>query len=337
MYRRLYSARRARKGRDFIIRQAQQINRTLDGWEIQHKHILSPTSTMTAQEAFRLTELRFTLCTLRVLAQRLNHVSNDRCSRLEYARVGLRLLQETCDTRGDNIVGLALYQRYVFLVKDWRRGLMSLSICLNYSATLFLQLFIAIMEENRQDHRIDAELLSTFAEHMNFFTSKLSPTSHSSKAAYMASLCSNIALSIQVLDVGYLTRQTPFRTRSTPDSPGLTTILTASTFWPEIVEGSSLSVGVPTSFIGDHSWELSSFPTDGNFNMKLHGGPASSYEQHRLLVGSTSTAGFAYRPDLAGVGSMEFDAILDTFASYDHGGGLMHNDSSKYSGRVDVL
>jgi hypothetical protein len=200
---------------------------------------------------------------------------------------------------------------------------MSLSFCLNYSATLFLQLFIVTMEENQQDHRIDAELLSTFAEHMNF-TSILSPTSHSSKAAYMTSLCSNIALSIQVLDDGYLTRQTPpSRTSSTPDSSGLTTISTASTFWPEIVEGSR--VGVPTSFIGEPSWELSSFPTDGNFNMKLHGRPASSYEQHRLLVGSTPTAGFAYRPDLAEVGSTEFDAILDTFASYDHGGGLMHN------------
>jgi hypothetical protein len=204
---------------------------------------------------------------------------------------------------------------------------MSLSICLNYSATLFLQLFIAIMEENQQDHRIDVELLSTFAEHMNFFTSKLSPISHSSKTAYMTRLCSNIALSIQGLDDGHLTRQTPpSRTTSTPDSPGLTTISTASTFWPEIVEGSSLSVGVPTSFIGDSSWELPSFPTDGNFNMKLHEGPASSYEQHRLLVGSTPTAGFAYIPDLAGVGSMEFDSILDTFALYDHGGGLMHND-----------
>jgi RNA-binding protein YlmH len=115
VYQRLYSARGARKGRDFIIRQAQHINRTLDEWEIQHKHILSPTSTMTAQEACRLTELRFTLCTLRVLTQRLNHASKDRCSRLEYARVGLRLLQETCDTRGDSVVGLALYQRYVFL------------------------------------------------------------------------------------------------------------------------------------------------------------------------------------------------------------------------------
>jgi RNA-binding protein YlmH len=118
VYQRLYSVRGARKGRDFIIRQAQQINRTLDEWEFQHKHILSPTSTMTAQEAFRLTELRFTLCTLRVLTQRLNHASNNRCSRLEYARAGLRLLQETCDTRGDSVVGLALYQRYAFLVKD---------------------------------------------------------------------------------------------------------------------------------------------------------------------------------------------------------------------------
>jgi hypothetical protein len=201
---------------------------------------------------------------------------------------------------------------------------MSLSVCLNYSATLFLQLFIAIMEENQQDHSIDAELLSTFAEHMNFFASKLSPTSHSSKAAYMATICSNIALSIQVLDDGYLTRQTPHsRISSTPDSPGLRTISTASTSWPEIVEG--LSVGVPTSFRGEPSWELSSFPTDGNFNMKMHGGPASPYEQHRLLVGSTPTAEFANRPDLARVGSTEFDTILDTCASYDHGGGLVHD------------
>jgi hypothetical protein len=201
---------------------------------------------------------------------------------------------------------------------------MSLSVDLNYSATLFLELFIAIMEENQQDRRIDAELLSTFAEHMNFFTSKLSPTSHSSKAAYMTSLCSNIALSIQVLGDGYLTRQTPpSRIISTPDSPGLTSISTASTFWPEIVEG--LSVGVPTSFIGEPSWELFSFPTDRNFNKKPHGGPASPYEQHRL-VGSIPTAEFAYRPDLAVVGSTEFDAILDTFASYDHGGGLKHNN-----------
>jgi hypothetical protein len=200
---------------------------------------------------------------------------------------------------------------------------MSLSLCLNYSTTLFLQLFIAIMEENQQDHSIDAELLSTFAEHMNFFTSKLSPTSHASKAAYMTSLCSNIALSIPVLDDGYLTRQTPpSRISSTPDSPGLRSILTASTFWPEIVDG--LSVGVPTSFIGEPSWELPSFPTDGNFNMNLHGGPASPYEQHRLLVGSTPTAGYAYRSDLARVGSTEFDTILDTCASYDHGGRLMH-------------
>jgi hypothetical protein len=109
VYQRLYSGRGARKGRDFIIRQVQQINRTLDDWEIQHKYTLSPTSTMTAQEAFLLTELRFTLCTLRVLTQRLNHASKDRFSRLEYARVGLRLLKETCDTRGDSVVGLALY------------------------------------------------------------------------------------------------------------------------------------------------------------------------------------------------------------------------------------
>jgi hypothetical protein len=202
---------------------------------------------------------------------------------------------------------------------------MSLSICLNYSAALFLELFIAIMEENQQDHRIDAELLSTFVEHMNF-TSKLPPTSHSSKAAYMTRLCSNIALSIQLLDDGYLRRQTPpSRTSSTPNSPGLTTISTASTFWPELVEGFSLSVGVPTAFIGEPSWELSSFPTDGNLNMKLHEGPASAYEQHRL-VGSIPTAEFAYRPHLAVVDSTEFDAILDTFTSYDHGGGLMHND-----------
>jgi hypothetical protein len=203
---------------------------------------------------------------------------------------------------------------------------MSLSICLNYSAALFLELFIAIMEEHQQDHRIDAELLSTFAEHMNF-TSKLPPRSHSSKAAYMTSLCSNIALSIQVLDDGYVTRQTPpSRTISTPDSPGLTIISTAATVWPELVEGSSLGVGVPTAFIGEPSWELTSFPTGGNFNMKLHEGQASSYEQHRLLVGSTPPAEFAYRPDLAGVGSTKFDAILDTFTSYDQGGGLMHND-----------
>jgi hypothetical protein len=196
---------------------------------------------------------------------------------------------------------------------------MSLSVCLNYSAALFLQLFIAIMEENQQDHRIDAELLSTFAEHMNF-TSILSPTSHSSKAAYMTRLCSNIALSIQMLDDGYLTRQTPpSRTSSTSDSSGLTTISASSTVWPEIVEG--LSVGVPTPLIGEPSWELSSFPTDRIFNKKLHGGPASSY------VGSTPSAEYAYRPDLARVGPTELDAILDTFASYDHGGELMHNDS----------
>jgi hypothetical protein len=202
---------------------------------------------------------------------------------------------------------------------------MSPSICLNYSATLFLQLFIAIMEENQKDHRIDAELLSTVAEHMNFFTSILSPTSHSSKAAYMTRLCSNIALSIQMLDDGYSTRQTPpSRTSSTSDSPGLTTILASSTFWPAIAEG--LSVGVPTPLKGEPSWELSSFPTNRTFNKKLHGGPASSYEQHRLLVGSTPTAEYAYRPDLAAVDSMEFDAILDTFASYDHGRELMHND-----------
>lgn len=301
MYQRLYSAQGARKGRDFIIRQAHQIDRTLDEWEIQHKHILSPTSSMTAQEVFRLTELRFILCTLRILTQRLNHASNDRCSRLKYARAGLRLLQETCDTRGDSVTGLALYQRYVFHVKDEHRGLMSLSVCLNYSTTLFLQLFIAIVEENQQDHRIDAELLSTCADHMNSFTSKLSPTSHSSKAAYMTSLCSSIALFIQVLDDSYLTRQTPSRTSATPDSLGLMTTSTASTFWPEIVEDSSLSVEFPTSFIGEPSWELSSFPTDGYFNMKLHGGPASPYERHRLLVGSTPTAEFAHRPDLAGV------------------------------------
>jgi hypothetical protein len=86
-----------------------------------------------------------------------------------------------------------------------------------------------------------------------------------------------------------------------------------------------LSAGIPVSFIGDPSWELSTFPTDGNFNMKMHEAQAKSYEQYGL-VGSTPTAGFAYRPELAGMGSMEFDAMLDTFASYDHAGGLMHND-----------
>ncbi|KAF4176615.1 hypothetical protein CNMCM8927_003165 [Aspergillus lentulus] len=313
VYQRLYSARTAHEGRDYIIRQAQQINRTLDDWEIQHKHVLSPASTMTAQEAFRLTELRYTLCTLRVLTQRLEHTSNNRCSRLEYARAGLRLLQETCDTRGDSIVELALYQ--------------SPSICLNYSTTLFLELFVAIMKEYQQDHRIDAELLSTFAAHTSFFSAKSSPASRASKTAYMAGLCSNIALSIQTLDDGYFPNQMPLsRPNSIPDSPGLTTISTVSTFGPEILESSSLSAGIPVSFIRDPSWELSSFPTDGNFNMKMHEAQAKSYDQYGLLVGSTPTTGFAHRPELAGMGSMEFDAMLDTFASYDHVGGLMHND-----------
>ncbi|GFG06145.1 phosphate-repressible phosphate permease pho-4 [Aspergillus lentulus] len=311
VYQRLYSARTAREGRDYIIRQAQQINRTLDDWEIQHKHVLSPASTMTAQEAFRLTELRYTLCTLRVLTQRLEHTSNNRCSRLEYARAGLRLLQETCDTRGDSIVELALYQ----------------SICLNYSTTLFLELFVAIMKEYQQDHRIDAELLSTFAAHTSFFSAKSSPASRASKTAYLAGLCSNIALSIQTLDGGYFPNQMPLsRPNSIPDSPGLTTISTVSTFGPEILESSSLSAGIPVSFIRDPTWELSSFPTDENFNMKMHEAQAKSYEQYGLLVGSTPTTGFAHRPELAGMGSMEFDAMLDTFASYDHVGGLMHND-----------
>jgi hypothetical protein len=311
MYQCLYSARTTRKGRDYIICQVQQINRTLDDWEIQHKHILSPACTMTEQEAFRLTELRYTLCTLRVLTQRLEHASNDRCSRLEYARAGLRLLQETCDTAGDSVVGLALYQ----------------SICLNYSMALFLEVFIAIIEEYQQDHRIDAELLSSFAAHMNFFSAKSSPTAHASKAAYMAGLCSNIALSIQMLDDGYFLREIPpSRPNSIPDSPGLTTISTVSTFGPEILETPSLSVDIPTSFIGVPSWELSSFPTDGNFNVKMHEAQEKPYEQHGLLVGSTPTAGFAYRPELAGMSSMEFDAMLDTFALYDHRGGLTQND-----------
>ncbi|GIC89043.1 Zn(II)2Cys6 transcription factor [Aspergillus udagawae] len=311
MYQCLYSARTTRKGRDYIICQVQQINRTLEDWEIQHKHILSPACTMTEQEAFRLTELRYTLCTLRVLTQRLEHASNDRCSRLEYARSGLRLLQETCGTAGDSVVGLALYQ----------------SICLNYSMALFLEVFIAIIEEYQQDHRIDAELLSSFAAHMNFFSAKSSPTAHASKAAYMAGLCSNIALSIQMLDDGYFPREIPpSRPNSIPDSPGLTTISTVSTFGPEMLETPSLSVDIPTSFIGVPSWELSSFPTDGNFNVKMHEAQAEPYEQHGLLVGSTPTAGFAYRPELAGMSSMEFDAMLDTFALYDHRGGLTQND-----------
>ncbi|EAW17346.1 Zn(II)2Cys6 transcription factor [Aspergillus fischeri NRRL 181] len=310
VYQHLYSAQTAHKGRDYILRQAQQINRTLDEWEIQHKHILSPASTMTAQEAFRLTELRYTLCTLRVLTRRLEHSSNNRCSRLEYARAGLRLLQETCDTRGDSVVELALYQ----------------SFCLNYSMTLYLELFIAVMKEYQQDHRIETELLSSFAAHMNFFSTKSSPTSQASKAAYMTSLCTNIALGIQMQDDGFPHQLALSRPNSAPDSPGLTTISAASTFGPEILESSSSTVGIPTSIIGDPSWELSSFATDGNLNMKMHETQAKSYEQYGLLAGSTPTTGFAYRPELAGMGSMEFDAMLDTFASYDHVGGLMHHD-----------
>jgi hypothetical protein len=192
---------------------------------------------------------------------------------------------------------------------------------------LFLEVFIAIIEEYQQDHRIDAELLSSFAAHMNFFSAKSSPTAHASKAAYMAGLCSNIALSIQMLDDGYFPREIPpSRPNSIPDSPGLTTISTVSTFGPEILETPSLSVDIPTSFIGVPSWELSSFPTDGNFNVKMHEAQEKPYEQHGLLVGSTPTAGFAYRPELAGMSSMEFDAMLDTFALYDHRGGLTQND-----------
>ncbi|KAH1440655.1 hypothetical protein KXV29_006324 [Aspergillus fumigatus] len=302
VYQRLYSAQTAHKGREYISRQTQQINRTLDDWEIQHKHILSPASTMTAQEAFCLTELRYTLCTLRVLAQRLEHTANNRRSRVEYARAGLRLLRETCDTHGDSVVELALYQ----------------SICLSYYMTLFLELFIAIMKEYQQDHRADAELLSSFAAHMNFFSAKSSPTSQASKAAYMTSLCTDIALAIQMLDDGFPQQTALSRPNSVPDSPGLTTTSTASTFGPEILESSSWPAGIPTSYIGDPSWELSSFATDGNLNMKMHETQAKSYEQYGLSAESTPTAGFAYRSDLAGMGSMEFDAMLDTFASYDH-------------------
>ncbi|KEY79761.1 transcription factor C6 [Aspergillus fumigatus] len=329
VYQRLYSAQTAHKGREYISRQTQQINRTLDEWEIQHKHILSPASTMTAQEAFCLTELRYTLCTLRVLAQRLEHTANNRRSRVEYARAGLRLLRETCDTHGDSVVELALYQRYACLFGCRNSGhldLTSPSICLSYYMTLFLELFIAIMKEYQQDHRADAELLSSFAAHMNFFSAKSSPTSQASKAAYMTSLCTDIALAIQMLDDGFPQQTALSRPNSVPDSPGLTTTSTASTFGPEILESSSWPAGIPTSYIGDPSWELSSFATDGNLNMKMHETQAKSYEQHGLSAESTPTAGFAYRSDLAGMGSMEFDAMLDTFASYDHVGALLHSD-----------
>lgn len=284
---------------------------------------------MTAQEAFCLTELRYTLCTLRVLAQRLEHTANNRRSRVEYARAGLRLLRETCDTHGDSVVELALYQRYACLFGCRNSGhldLTSPSICLSYYMTLFLELFIAIMKEYQQDHRADAELLSSFAAHMNFFSAKSSPTSQASKAAYMTSLCTDIALAIQMLDDGFPQQTALSRPNSVPDSPGLTTTSTASTFGPEILESSSWPAGIPTSYIGDPSWELSSFATDGNLNMKMHETQAKSYEQYGLSAESTPTAGFAYRSDLAGMGSMEFDAMLDTFASYDHVGALLHSD-----------
>jgi hypothetical protein len=95
-------------------------------------------------------------------------------------------------------------------------------------------------------------------------------------------------------------------------------------------------VGVPTPLKGEPSWELSSFPTNRTFNKKLHGGPASSYEQHRLLVGSTPTAEYAYRPALRWIRWNLMQSLIH-LPRMIMDANLCITTGSKCSDRVDVL
>jgi hypothetical protein len=107
-----------------------------------------------------------------------------------------------------------------------------------------------------------------------------------------------------------------------PGSPGIATISNSSTFGPEILGSTSLSVGIRSPFIWDLSWE-NPFPTDEDLSLRMHDTRAKLSEQHELPVGGTISSGFEYRAELAGIGSIEFGAMRDVSDSYDYGVGVI--------------
>lgn len=197
------------------------------------------------------------------------------------------------------------------------------SICVNYSTVLFLELFIGLLVEPQQDHRTDVELLSSFATHMDCCAARSTSTSYPSKNSYMATLCSQIATNIQMLHDGIAPPLSLSMPNSLPDSPGMTTLssASASAFEPEMMEPSS-AMGMPLSTMGDPGWDLSlalGTPVDIHKMDSLH---SKVYGQQPFDAHSPYS-GFGYS-ELSGMPPVDFDAMLDAFASYHQGMGVMH-------------
>ncbi|RAK98536.1 Zn(II)2Cys6 transcription factor [Aspergillus ibericus CBS 121593] len=178
MYRRLHSARGARRGRDQLSRRASQMARRVEDWAVQYEHALCPTGTPEASQVLAATELQYALYICRVLAQRRISSADSRAKRREYARAGLRLLQELCDgdQAGARRAGYAMFA----------------SVTLNYSLILFLEVYMQVLQDYPREEPSDVALLTSFAARADALAAQTTATSYTARVREVSARCCQI-------------------------------------------------------------------------------------------------------------------------------------------------
>ncbi|PWY75220.1 hypothetical protein BO94DRAFT_538547 [Aspergillus sclerotioniger CBS 115572] len=178
MYRRLHSARGARRGRDQLSRRASQVARRVEEWAVQYEHALCPSGTPEPSQVLAATELQYALYICRVLAQRRISSTDSRAKRREYARAGLRLLQELCDgdQTGGRRAGYAMFA----------------SVSLNYSLILFLEVYMQVLQDHPREEPSDVALLSSFAARADALAAQTTATSYTARVREVSALCCQI-------------------------------------------------------------------------------------------------------------------------------------------------
>ncbi|PYH87539.1 hypothetical protein BO71DRAFT_404581 [Aspergillus ellipticus CBS 707.79] len=182
MYRRLYSARGARRHREQLSRRAAAISRRLEDWASQHSQALCPSSP-SAPHIIAATELQYGLCICRVLVHRRIAAPDSRSQRREHARAGLRLLQELCegDQPGVRRAGYAVFN----------------CVTLNYALVLFLELYLQVLQDP-QPHQSDIALLTFFATRADALAAQTTATSYTARVREVSALCCQIVSRLQV-------------------------------------------------------------------------------------------------------------------------------------------
>ncbi|KAE8389375.1 hypothetical protein BDV23DRAFT_184453 [Aspergillus alliaceus] len=181
LYQVLYSADATGKEWRCMGHQARKVSRQLDDWATEHEHLLWPDpSSGFTQQAFCARELRHALSTCQLLLHRRTEVPGSEI-RLQSARTCLSLFKEVCETYG-------LLEVSGFGVFD--------SIILYHSLAPFIEMFSHML--GNQQHN-DIELLTFFSSRSEFLAANTCPESSTNKICIIASLCTQIVHSLQIL------------------------------------------------------------------------------------------------------------------------------------------